>query len=673
MNDVAPPTRSLVLGAVRSWVGRGWLRRLDAALADFVAGRCPSADGPLLLAAALVAQLEGQGHGCLVLQALIDDPAGLLGWPVDGIDALRFVLARMPSDAVGWSRALAASEAVFVDETDTARASRGRDADDGEPFVLADGRFYLRRYWRYERRIVAGLRARARDAADVDVAAARAWIDRLFDASADDTDWQKVATAIAMRSRVAIVTGGPGTGKTFTAARILALLLATAPRPSSLRIALAAPTGKAAARLRQAIGAAFADLRARVGDGLPWDAMTARLGDAKTLHALLGARPGSRRLRHDAAHPLAVDAVLVDEASMVHVEMMDALLAALPPGARLVLLGDRDQLASVEAGAVLGELCRDAEAGRYRRSTIAWVDACAGEAISDAMRDDAGPALAQQTVMLRRGKRYGGAIDTLARAVNAGRADDAVDLLAGADPHVAWRVAATPDAVVDLALRGRDGAAGLDPFVDALRRRPDSLFAEDHDAWVLEVLAAFDRFRVLCAVRDGPWGVVATNASIERALAAEGRLPTGDGWYEGRPVLVLRNDDDARVFNGDVGVALRTSAGDARLRVHFADGASTRSLGVGRLPDVETAFAMTVHKSQGSEFGHALLVLPPEPGRVVTRELLYTGVTRARDALTIVSADGDAMTRAIARTTRRSSGIASMLAAADAADRRGAS
>jgi exodeoxyribonuclease V alpha subunit len=575
--------------------------------------------------------------------------------------------------------------------------------------VLRGRRLYLRRYWDYESRVVAQVQARTAVVDPVDEALARHWLDRLFDplpgaavppgtdgiAQPVAPDWQKVACALALRGRLSVITGGPGTGKTYTAARLLALLFATASDPARLRVALAAPTGKAAARLKQAIDTALQGLQQRVGAELDIAELARRVGAARTLHALLGARPDTRRLRHDAAHPLEVDVLIVDEASMVHLEMMAALLDALPPGARVVLLGDKDQLASVEAGAVLGDLCHDAQSGRYRADTLRLIEALTGEVLPARCGDPAGPALAEHTVMLRKSQRFGGVIGQLAEAVNRGDVRRATALFAAAGagvgsfagettadavagtvaaPRVAlpgapaagwaqpmvWLTQATPAAVLDLAARGRPGAGGgYRPYLDLLRHRPAE--AEAQDDWVRAVMRAFDGFRVLCAVREGEWGVSGLNRAIELQLAAGQWLAPRGEWYVGRPVIVTRNDAGLGVFNGDIGITLPAAPGSAALRVWFVDGEVVRSVSVGRLADVQTAFAMTVHKSQGSEFDHTVLVLPPQGGPVLSRELVYTGITRARSALTLVSARSDALALALQRSTHRSSGLRSRL------------
>ena len=643
--------RDDVMSAIAAWVDRGWLRRLDAALARFVAELDPAADGVVLLSTALVAQCEGRGHTCLAIDALLADPADALQWTGDAAEELVRLMAALPRDADAWIDRLAGGEAIGF-------------GDGSEPLVLHDRRLYLRRYFGHERRVAAAIAARLGAFDPVDEKATRCWLTSLFPEPpvAGEPDWQKIACAVALRGRLTIVTGGPGTGKTFTAARFLALLYATATHRDRLRIALAAPTGKAAARLEQSIAGALATLRADLGDAavdlVPLD----RIDTARTLHALLGTRPGTRRFRHDASNPLDVDVVVVDEASMVHVEMMDALLDALPARARVLLLGDKDQLASVEAGAVLGELCRDADRARYDDDTVRYVESVGGTRLPADSVDADGPPLAQQTVMLRHSRRFGGDIDTLARAVNAGDVEAATRLLTTrADGAVAW----SSSTVVDLASHGRPGAeGGHRRYLDAVRRGPAT--PEAHSAWVREVLKAFDTFRVLCALREGEWGVGGLNKAIADRLAQDGLLTRSGEWYEGRPVIVTRNDYGLGVFNGDIGIALRgPQAGDG-LRACFAVGDEVRSVGVGRLGAVETAFAMTVHKSQGSEFDHTLLVLPGAGHPVATRELAYTGITRARSAFTLVSAGPDGLADAIGRITRRSSGLLGFLPSAPA-------
>lgn len=641
------------LGTLHLWSEAGWLRRLDSALAAFVAELDPQAPPALLVATALLAHMEGRGHTCLPLAPLVRDPAAVLGWPQEAQDALLALWATLPRDPQDWIAALRASPVV---------RQAAQDADTGQPLVLGGSSaaplLYLRRYWDYETRVARALAERTAQPLPVDEARVRHWLDRLFASAPEGTvDWQRLACAIALRSRLAVITGGPGTGKTYTAARLLALLVAMDPQPERLRVALAAPTGKAAARLKQSIDAALEGLQQRVGADLDLHAFTQRMGAARTLHALLGARPDTRAFRHDAAHPLDVDVLIVDEASMVHLEMMAALLDALPPGARVVFLGDKDQLASVEAGAVLGDLCRDAEAGRYGAETARYALAAAGEAVPPGFLDTSGtaPALAQHTVMLRESRRFGGPIGQLALAVNRGDALGARRALADdATQSLQALEGVAPDAVVHLALHGRSGApACYRDYLACMARGAEG--AQDHADWALGVLAAFERFRLLCAVREGAWGATGLNQAVETALRGAGLLGARGEWYAGRPVMVTRNDAALGVFNGDIGIALPAPGGG--LRVYFADGPQLRSVGVARLAHVETAFAMTVHKSQGSEFEHAVLVLPPRAGAVLGRELVYTGITRARQAFTLAAAQPGLLAQAVAQRTQRASGL----------------
>jgi exodeoxyribonuclease V alpha subunit len=529
---------------------------------------------------------------------------------------------------------------------------------------------YLRRYAGYEQRVGQGLLQRASEPLPVPEAAARQWLDRFFVSSAEasaDTDWQKVACAVALCARLSVITGGPGTGKTYTAARLLALLLALHEGDSPLRVALAAPTGKAAARLKQSIDNALTSLQDQVpeGSGLDLNMLIARMGPARTLHSLLGARPDKSQFRYHAANPLDVDVLIVDEASMVHLEMMDALLQALPSTSRLVLLGDKDQLASVEAGAVLGDLCRNAAAGHYSADTAQFVQTVAGQTLPVEYRSaGVSPVLAQQTVMLRHSRRFKGAIGQLALAVNRGdaaAARAAFNFAVGAVPSpgsVSALLAlqpTTPQAVCDLAL----GAQGQPSYADYLRlmqRQPEGQGTDTHTAWVRSVLQAFERFRILCTVHQGDWGTQGLNAAVQKALADADLLKVTGEWFAGRPVMVTRNDAQLGVFNGDVGVVLPNNEG--KLKVWFLDGEALRSVSVMRLAQVETAFVMTVHKSQGSEFEHTALVLPPGGAEVLSRELVYTGITRAREQFTLLEAEAGLLEAAMARPSVRASGLA---------------
>ena len=691
-----PLTAAELLAELGRWCDVGWLRRLDVALARWLAAELPDAAPELLLCTALLAQRESRGHTCIALGELLhqrrpdaiarpDDDAWLDG-PAAARAALAVTLQRLSPDYADWLRHLHASAAV-----DEGAAAAGGQA----PLVLENvpegARLYLRRHWRDEQSVANAVLTRTQPTPrhprasgdprpedplpDPDPATVRQWLDQLFGQPAPTVDpaapdWQRIACAMALRGRLALITGGPGTGKTYTVARLLALLFALHPAPETLRIALAAPTGKAAARLKQSIDQALGQLGAALPGVLDWALLANRLKEALTLHRLLGARPDTRALRHDARHPLDVDLLVVDEASMVHLEMMAALLAALPARARLVLLGDKDQLASVEAGAVLGDLCGQAERGQYDADSVAWIAACTGNAVPAALRhapDTPLPALAQQTVMLRESRRFQGAIGALAKAVNAGDVRAAAAVFRRSDASV-QRLALTEaqalPAVLALALQGRAGAPiGYDLYLTELQQRPAPGDAAAHQAWTVRVVRAFERVRLLCALREGEWGVTGLNTRIETHLRRRGAIARHGEWYAGRPVMITRNDAALGVYNGDVGVALPGVEGGPSLRVWLLEGEGQppRSVMASRLAAIETAFAMTVHKSQGSEFEHVALVLPPHLNPVLTRELVYTGITRAKTAFTLVAPDPTVWAQALQRRTRRASGLPGLL------------
>nr|WP_296948947.1 exodeoxyribonuclease V subunit alpha [uncultured Massilia sp.] len=653
----AAGTRGPFWDEVERLTEAGALRRLSGAFARFVAtlgarggAHDGTRDGALLLAALALSELEGRGHSCLLLADLADDPAALLGWPEEDWKALAQAARPLPRGARGWSALLGGCEQVW----------RTDDLDYGQPLVLDDTRLYLRRYWRDETLVADCVRARALARRAVDPLPVRTMLDMLFTSpraadKVDRPDWQKLACAVALRGSIAIITGGPGTGKTYTVARLLALLFATAPDAARQRIALAAPTGKAAARLKQSIDKALGELAERVGGALPLRELAGRMGAARTLHSLLGARPDTRAFAHHRGNPLDVDVLIVDEASMVHLEMMAALLDALPPEATLILLGDKDQLASVEAGAVLGDLCHDAQAGRYDAVTLDYARAASGETIPDAYAGAGGP-LAQQTVMLRHSRRFGGPIGRLALAVNGGDVEAAGAILradaAGGDGPLHWIEHAHQQHVLQLA------DDGYRPYLELLQAGPGA----DYEAWVCAMLRRFERFRILCAVRDGEWGVEGLNTAIEQRLGHAGLVNRAGDWYVGRPVMVTRNDYATRVFNGDIGLTLPDPDRPGSLRVWFPEGDDdVRSVLATRLRHVETAFAMTVHKSQGSEFAHTVLALPKEGGAVLARELVYTGITRASERFTLATPAPAVLGEAIRRRTHRASGLRGMI------------
>ncbi|OBS09185.1 exodeoxyribonuclease V subunit alpha [Acidihalobacter prosperus] len=578
----------------------GLIRALDDHFARLIGElACDAPDG-VLFAAALASRQTGEGDVCLHLA----DWAGLA--PFEALPALR-----LPPLAE-WRAMLAASPAV--------------GADARVPLVLDGDALYLARYWAFETALAAALRARAEGWAEgVDRARLATGLSRLLgedDAAAD----QRRAAALAVLRRLAVISGGPGTGKTRTVTAILALLLEQAP---ALRVALAAPTGKAAARLAESIQAAKRELPLD-------DAVRAAIPErTHTLHRLLGIVPGRSRPRRDANNPLHVDLLVIDEASMVDLPLLARALAALPSQARLILLGDRDQLASVEAGAVLADICGEGAAG-YSPALCAALAETAGEAPAAA---SASPSpLADSVALLAHSYRFAqaGGIAALARAVNAGDADAAL-----AEFDAGW---------TDLA------QAPPAPLEPRLGERLDGALAELFEAaGPAEALAALGRLRILCALREGPFGVAEINALVERHVRRRFGVDTRKPWYRGRPVMVQGNDYALDLFNGDVGIAWPNESDHLRVYFEGADG-GLKTVHPGRMPAHETVYAMTVHKSQGSEFDEVLLILPRQDARVLTRELLYTGITRARRRVELW-AEPSILATAVARRVRRASGL----------------
>ncbi|NDG42068.1 MAG: exodeoxyribonuclease V subunit alpha, partial [Betaproteobacteria bacterium] len=458
-------------------------------------------------------------------------------------------------------------------------------------------------------------------------------------------DWQRVATALALRQRLTVISGGPGTGKTTTVVNLLACLIAQNP---DCRIALAAPTGKAAARMTEAIRSRSAHLPPAIRDRLP--------ADSFTIHRLLGVRPDG--FIHHAGKRLAIDALVVDEASMLDLALATQLLEAVPETARIILLGDKDQLSAVEAGAVFSDLSADPTLSDDCRNDIAPLCGIhAAQIVSpEAIRSS---ALRNTATWLRRNFRFAAdsSIARLAADINGARPTRAIASLTrgaggggGGDGSVRWLddgAAAPGQATLDRMLQA------YDPYLEAVRRDPQDASA---------ITEAFGKFRVLCAVHEGPRGVVSLNEQMARhareALAAvpqAQRTDPRDPWYLGRPVMVLRNDHVLKLFNGDIGISLPNDQGE--LMVYFADvTGGLRAVAPVRLPVHQTAFAMTVHKSQGSEFDEVLVLLPAQRSRVVSRELLYTAVTRARHRVSIC-ASAEVLTAAIQSPTRRQAGL----------------
>jgi len=464
------------------------------------------------------------------------------------------------------------------------------------PLVVEQNRLYLQRYWQYEQRLAEQLQLMIRGAPLPNLANLDGLLDQYFPKSSNAKDWQREAAKVAVTQPFSIITGGPGTGKTTTVVKILAVLQELVDQP--LLIALAAPTGKAAMRLQESIGKHKADLPC------PENIKKIIPETVTTLHRLLGARPPSPYFRHHAAQPLIYDVVVVDEASMVDLALMSKLVDALKPNARLILLGDKDQLASVESGAVLADLVA---------------------------------ALPDQALELKTTHRFGGAIKVLADAVNQQNID------------AVWQV-----------LRQGDHACGLldeDAITYAARRHSGYLRLLQSGAEFTDLFAEFSRFQVLCANRQGKYSVTELNHGVEQKLITQLLLHVSGLWYVGRPVMVTQNNAALHLYNGDIGLCLPDKEQQGKLMVFFQrpDGSVKKYLPA-RVPHCETVFAMTIHKSQGSEFDEVLIVLPDAMNPVLTKELLYTAITRAKQVVRLV-ADTDVLAQTVAQRVARVTGL----------------
>jgi exodeoxyribonuclease V alpha subunit len=605
-------------------------------------GAPPGATEAARQAALALSLASSEGHVCWPLAELVAAQPGQL------------------ANTEAWAQALHASGVV-------GRAS----APAGCPMVLDDeGRLYLHRDFDHERALARRLLQAARpDEATDRSAEITALLRLLFPPSAPgQADWQQLAAALALRQRLLVISGGPGTGKTTTVVQLLALLLASQP---GCRIALAAPTGKAAARMAEALQARAAHLPAALLHGLPTQ--------ASTVHRLLGPTGTPGLFRHHAGQPLPIDALIVDEASMLDLALARRLLDAVPAHARIVLLGDKDQLAAVESGAVFSDLSANpALSDAARTDLAAWCAVPLAAIQPPAAPAGATAALPDSAVWLTQNHRFAAdsPIGLLARAVQAGRSDSALALLRSSTGNALrwWPPTAGGTAYAESSGLKQVESGGLQHAESGGLQHAESGYADyiatllQHPADPAAAHAAFNRFRLLCALRGGPSGVDAANLHLARharehlaGLQAPGSDPHSPS-FVGRPVMVLRNDETLGLFNGDIGITLPAAEGGEPL-VWFADAASPggyRAVAAARLPAHETALAMTVHKAQGSEFDTVMLLLPTQPSRVLTRELLYTAITRARQSVWL-AAGADRVAEAVATPTRRYSGLQTRL------------
>jgi exodeoxyribonuclease V alpha subunit len=602
---------------------KGYFTDLDIHFGRFINGLYENEDADIFLAAVLLSNAVGKGNVCLDLDSGAKNP---LIEEIKGAEQVEF------PESSKWLRKISKSPVV------------GKPGE-FRPLVLDEkDRLYLFRYWDYEKKLTHAISIRVKeDIENVNFSLVKDSFNRLFPIkTGNDNLEQMLAAFIATFKKICIISGGPGTGKTYTVAKILALLLeqATKDKPTIL---IAAPTGKAAATIGESIQAASKTL------SVDKEIIEAIPAEAFTIHRMLKPIPDSPYFYYNADNPLHADVVVVDEASMVDLAMMSKLFSAVPPHARLILIGDKDQLASVDAGAVLGDICDRSRVHGYSEGFIKKFEKITGEKYDVSMKRDVdNPGLHDCMVVLKRNYRfaYGSPIGELSRAVTVGDSERVLYWLNDKQHQICWEQMPVGDdlnlALEENIINGYAEYLKTDDPIVALRR--------------------FYRFRILCAVKMGPFGVNAVNRHAELVLSQAGLISMDTSsarpWYKYRPVLITRNDYDLGLFNGDVGITLPAPGSNSNDLFVFFSGSTgeLRRFLPRELPEHETVYAMSVHKSQGSEFENILILLPDKDYPVLTREMLYTGVTRARQRVTIWGRENIIKTT-IARKIERTSGL----------------
>ncbi len=503
---------------------------------------------------------------------------------------------------------------------------------------------YLHRYFHYQEIVVRFIASGCSHTAAADYHPTREMLNRLFpeDKDTQDINWQKIAAITACLKKICIISGGPGTGKTTTIARIIALVIARA-ESHPFKIALLAPTGKAAMRLRESIQNAVKkiDCPDPVKQMIPYE--------TATIHRFLGTIPGSPHFKHHEKNPLNVDMVIVDESSMVDLALAAKLMQALPAHAGLILLGDKDQLASVEAGAVFGDLCSSGLSASFSKNVTDVISALAPRCAAKLSISKKSTCLSDCIVHLQKSYRFDkkSGISAISRAVNQGDGDQAMQIFGAGDyPDIAW---------CDLPNRKN--------LADKLKK----LIQQEYNHYLASqdphtALKRFDGFRILCALREGPYGVKMVNMMVENLLKEQNPLNAAMEWYPLRPIMMTGNNYQLHLFNGDIGIAFPDPEDKNRLKVYFSDIDGRLSVFYpDGLSEHESVYAMTVHKSQGSEFDKTVLILPDQDSPILTRELIYTGLTRTRQKITVWGRK-DVFLKAVSKNIRRTSGLKKALA-----------
>lgn len=602
---------------------------LDLHFSRFMTRLAEEESPELKLACALVSYRTCAGDLCISIPEIAGTPISSVFGDTDVIEAA-FVFPEREL----WLSVLSNSTIVGV-------------PGEYKPLILDEkGRLYFYRYWNYERMLLEGIMSRISITEKIDEELLRQGIERLFPREADEkeTDWQRVAACVAVLKHFCAISGGPGTGKTATVVKILMLLFEQAQcHGRTLEIALTAPTGKAAARLKESMKHAGAQPGCdQPGCGQPGcdqpdpDAPGCIPDETYTIHRLLGTRRPSRDAK------LPYDVVVVDEASMADCALLAKLFEALKPNARVILLGDKYQLSSVEAGGVFGDICGTGAENDYSAELMQRVEHITGQSIELSLKPKSTAPLAESIGVLKRNYRFAteSGIYALSQAVRDGDAELTMSLL-------------RDERFEDITFIDKNSETGRKKNITA--RIVDGykhyLQADTAD----HALKALPRFTVLCALRHGPFGVQGVNGAVEQELRRSRQIKTERQWYRGRPVLILRNDYSVELFNGDIGVIFAENNNDEHgyFNIFTSEGV-LRKISPVRLPEHETAFATTVHKSQGSEYDEVLLYLPSKPVRVLTRELLYTAITRARRKIEIWGTEEVMRYAASQRTVRRS-------------------
>jgi len=594
------------------------IRPLDYYFANYLFQLSPQ---PLLaLIGALVSYESSLGNACLNLDTLTKQ--SLFGLSAKQNNQ---ILALIDPPITQWTKILARCSPVGQGGSTT-------------PLVLYANRIYLHRYWVYETAIINWLKKQTYSLNNKEIL--QPIIQRLFPEKSTETNWQKIAASLAASTSFTLISGGPGTGKTTTVTRIMALLLELSTNQHKpLSIELTAPTGKAAARLSESVRTACETVNT------PSHIKRLIPKKASTLHRLLGANAQNTYYKHNHQNPLHMDVLIVDEASMIDLTLMARLIISLPIKTQLILLGDKNQLASVEAGSVLGDISSFAST-HYHPNMIKFIEGISCEKIKHTTSNHPSKnGLHNHICLLQKSFRFkhDSGIGMLAQAINTGDLQQISKLWEASLNDIAFHSHSNyliNKELLSLAIQG------YKPYLTLLSKK------EDPD----KILAAFNEFQFLCAVRSGTYGVEAINHLIYTSLAKTKKIKaSGQTWYPGRPIMITKNDHALELFNGDIGIAIPDDVDKLRVAFIRPDG-DVRMLLPARLPSHETVFAMTVHKSQGSEFNHTVFVMPDAMSPALTRELVYTAVTRAKKRLTLFG-DQQLLLSAIKRPTQRHSGL----------------